>query len=70
MNDIDGTTSRTIRAILLQLARHEDDLAATLAAEVPYWQPRPSTAIGHHAAAAALRSEADRFVDAVAAPWA
>ena len=69
MNNIDGTVGRTIRSILLELARREDDLAAAVAAKVAYWQPRPASAIGHHAAALALRSEADRFLDAVALPW-
>jgi hypothetical protein len=60
--------ARRLRAILLTLARHEEDLAATIAAEVPYWQPRPSSALGHTAAAAALRHEADRFAYVVAVP--
>jgi len=60
--------ARRLRAILLELARHEEDLAATIAAQTPYWQPRPSTSIGHRAAAAALRDEADRFAYVVALP--
>lgn len=52
----------------IALARHEEDLAATIAAGVPYWQPRPSSALGHTAAAAALRHEADRFAYVVALP--
>jgi len=60
--------ARRLRAIRLQLARHEEDLAATIAAQTPYWQPRPSTSIGHRAAAAALRDEADRFAYVVALP--
>jgi len=66
----DETVSRRIRAILLQLAHHEDELAADVAAQVPYWRPRPESAIGHNAAAAALRHQADNFVDAVTLPWA
>ncbi len=56
--------TRHIRQILLDLARHEDDLAATEAAAVPYWAPHPPSVVGHRAAAQALRCEADRFVEA------
>jgi len=62
--------ARRLRAILLDLARHEEELAARIAAEVPYWQPRPSSALGHSAAATALRNEADRFAYVVALPGA
>ena len=60
--------ARRLSAILLELARHEDDLAATIAAQTPYWQPGPTTSIGHRAAAAALRDEADRFAYVVGLP--
>ena len=62
--------ARRLRAILLELARHEEGLAATIAAQTPYWQPRPATSIGHRGAAAALRSEADRVAYVVAPPSA
>jgi hypothetical protein len=60
--------ARRLRAILLELARHEEELAMGIAAQAPYWQPRPTTALGHSAAAAALRTEANRFEYAVALP--
>ena len=53
-----------LRQILLRLARHEDDLAASEAAAVSYWAPSPASVSGHRAAAEALRSEADRFLQA------
>ena len=62
-NEQTGTTVR-LRRILLDLARREDDLASSEAAEVPYWAPHPSSVIGHRVAAHALRSEADRFLEA------
>jgi hypothetical protein len=64
------SVAQRIRAILLQLAHREDELAADLAASVPYWRPRPETAVGHSAAAAALRDEADRYLYAVSIPAA
>jgi hypothetical protein len=53
-----------VRRELLRIARREDDLAATTAASVPYWAPNPPSVLGHRAAAAALRSEADRLLPA------
>jgi len=53
-----------LRQILLELARREDDTARSEAAAVPYWAPLPSSVIGHRVAADALRSEADRFLEA------
>ena len=58
------STALRVRQILLGLARREDDLAHAEAAAVPYWAPRPVSVIGHHAAASALRSEADRLLEA------
>lgn len=57
-------TAVRIRQVLLDLARREEDIAHSEAAAVPYWAPHPVSVIGHHAAAEALRSEADRFLDA------
>lgn len=51
-----------VRAQLLKLAASETDLAATEAAAIPYWGPTPSSVAGHRAAAAALRSAAERFL--------
>ncbi|GCD88157.1 hypothetical protein [Nocardioides sp. LS1] len=48
-----------LRSILLELARHQDDLAATEAAVTPYWSPCPPSVLGHRTAAAALRAQAD-----------
>jgi len=53
-----------LRQILLDLARREDDIALAEAAAVPYWAQHPSSVIGHRVAADALRSEADRFLEA------
>jgi hypothetical protein len=58
------TLTVRLRQILLELARHEADIANSQAAAVPYWAPQPSSVIGHRAAADALRSEADRFLEA------
>lgn len=58
----DISVARRLRSLLLELARHEDDLAAAEAAVTPYWSPYPSAVIGHRAAAAALRARADEFV--------
>lgn len=41
-----------------------EDHAHTEAVAVPYWSPQPPSVIGHRAAAQALRSEADRFLQA------
>ena len=53
-----------LRQILLELARREETIALSEAAAVPYWTPHPVSVIGHRAAAEALRSEADRFLQA------
>lgn len=53
-----------IRRLLLELAKAEDDLAATEAARVPYWEPAPASVSGHRAAARALRGEADQLLPA------
>ena len=65
MNDspaLDIRFLQVLRRELLQLANHEDELAATEAAAVPYWIPTPVSAMGHRAAAAALREDADRIM--------
>ena len=56
------TVSRSLRSILLQLARVQDDIACHEAAATPYWESCPSSVLGHRAAAAALRAEADQFL--------
>lgn len=58
----DERTCRTLRTILLELARREDDLASDEAAATPYWSPAPVTVLGHRTAAAVLRSEADHLL--------
>lgn len=55
-----GTIS-TVRAILLKLAKQQDELAAQRAAAVPYWTPCPPSVLGHRAAAEALRAQADAY---------
>ena len=58
----DTEVASRLRSILLELARHQDDLAATQAAVTPYWSPCPSTVLGHRTAAEALRTQADHLV--------
>ncbi len=50
-----------MRQALLALARTEENLANTEAAQVPYWAPSPASVLGHRAAAEALRADADRL---------
>jgi hypothetical protein len=61
---IDTTTVTQLRALLLQLARREDDLASSEAAATPYWAPTPTSVVGHRTAALALRAEADLLLAA------
>ena len=58
------TRATTLRARLLAMASRQDELAADLAAATPYWQPQPWSVQGHHAAADALRAEADLLLAA------
>jgi hypothetical protein len=58
-------TSSALRAILLKLAKQQDDLAAQEAATVPYWTPCPPSVLGHRAAAETLRAQADEYLTAV-----
>jgi hypothetical protein len=51
-----------LRSVLLELARHQDDLAANEAAATPYWAPCPPSVLGRRSAAALLRAEADHLV--------
>ena len=48
-----------LRRVLLRLAKAENDLAAEESARVPYWEPCPSSVVGHRAAARVLLVEAD-----------
>ncbi len=64
---MDGVTVSTalttaLRKELLRLARAEDELAASEAAAVQYWEPCPSSVLGHRAAAATLRADADALL--------
>jgi len=59
-----STKTTTLRGLLLQLAKGQDELAASQAATTPYWEACPVSVIGHRAAAAALRAEADRLAAA------
>lgn len=52
----------TLRRTLLELARVEDDRAASEAATVPYWSPCPASVQAHRLAAESLRAAADRFL--------
>lgn len=56
------TASTTVRGILLNLAKQQDDLAAQEAAAVPYWTPCPPSVLGRRAAAEALRAQADEYL--------
>ena len=58
------TLAIRLRQILLELARREETLAHSEAVAAPYWSPQPPSVIGHRVAAQALRSEADRFLQA------
>jgi hypothetical protein len=62
--DSDSAVLAAVRRQLLRIASREDDLAAAAAALVPYWASHPPSVQGHRAAAAALRSEADRLLRA------
>ena len=67
MNTDTGETAmaRALRSRLIELARHQDELAAHEAAATPYWAPQPPTVHGHRTAADALRAEADILVAAI-----
>lgn len=54
--------ARALRCQLLALARLEDDQADAEAARLPYWAPCPPSVVGHRAAAAALRVDADKLL--------
>ena len=58
----DTLMASKLRAILLELARREDDCAANEAAATPYWSPTPATVLGHRIAAALVRATADQFL--------
>lgn len=53
--------ANAVRRELQKLSYAEDQLAATEAATVRYWEPCPSSIQAHRAAAAALRAGADRI---------
>ncbi|HWU21743.1 MAG TPA: hypothetical protein VN088_09460 [Nocardioides sp.] len=57
--DTDTTAVNRIRALLLDLAHREDELAAQELAATPYWASAPATVAGHRDAAEALRAAAD-----------
>jgi hypothetical protein len=60
----DITVIGRLRSVLLELARRQEDLAAEEAAGTRYWEPCPSSVLGHRAAATALRAEADLLLAA------
>ena len=55
---------------LQEIARNEELIAADEAASTPYWAPCPDSAVGHRAAARALREEIRRLENGVALPHA
>jgi hypothetical protein len=62
-------TNRTVRAVLLELAKQQKDLAAHEAAQkaaaTPYWAACPTSILGRRAADAVLREHADNVPAAV-----
>ena len=56
------TMTSKLHLVLLEPARHRDDLAANEAAATPYLAPWPASVFGHRTAAAALRAEADHLI--------
>jgi hypothetical protein len=60
--DDNVSTDVALRRALLRLAREEEDRAATEAAAVPYWTAGPPSILGHRAAAAILRAQADELL--------
>lgn len=65
IHDNTNTIASEMRALLLNLARREDNLAFEEAAGTPYWAPTPVSVVGHRCAADALRAQADAFLPAV-----
>jgi len=61
---IDTATATLLRSRLLDLARRQDELAASEAAATPYWMPQAPAVHGRRTAADVLRAEADRLLDA------
>jgi hypothetical protein len=53
------TLSARLRRLLFELAKAQEQLAAEEAAATPYWRPHPPAVLGHRAAAAALREQAE-----------
>lgn len=53
-----------LRQELLRLAQHEEDIAASEAARVHYWQSMPVSVAIHRTCAAALRAAADELLTA------
>ncbi|HQR28736.1 MAG TPA: hypothetical protein PLP61_16955 [Nocardioides sp.] len=52
-----------LRSQLLRLAEHEDDVAATEAEHIHYWEAMPASITSHRQAAAALRAAADDLLE-------
>ena len=65
LTTITSAVAAMVRRELLELARIEEDRAANDAAAVPYWSSGPPSIAGHRAAAAALREDADRFLELI-----
>lgn len=59
LNQLPRDLATQLRHALFALARMEDELANTEAAQLPYWAPCPESVTGHRAAAQALRARAD-----------
>jgi hypothetical protein len=62
LEELPSEVTVVLRRELLRLAHLEEELAATQAAQVPYWAPLPPSVDGHRAAARALREDADRLL--------
>ncbi|GAB4010923.1 hypothetical protein [Nocardioides ultimimeridianus] len=59
---IETSVAGRIRALLLELARSQEDMAAEELAATPYWSSTPTTVLGHRDAALALRTAADELL--------
>jgi hypothetical protein len=57
-----GQLHEALRQELLRLAHHEEDLAASEAARVHYWESMPVTVAIHRKCAAELRAAADELL--------
>ena len=60
--------NEALRKELLRLAQHEEDVAASEAQHVHYWETMPVTVAAHRECAAALRAAADELLGSHGSP--